>query len=292
MMMHAAWLALALFQADGFDELRELRQGIRQKRAEAAARAVLAHEALDRGEYDRAVEHHRRSRALEAEGAGLKGREERLIPTLVADLVRDLMHDDVAVRERAGRKLVQVGPGAVRPLEAVAKGDDLEARGRAQDLLRRLADSGVDAEGRLRQWATGARASSEYQTDSWSARQATGKPNTSQGGDAVTAWASSSADSDEEWLELTYDQAVRPTLVRIHETYNPGAVSKVEAKDAKGAWHVLWHGQDPTRAVPGWFDVRVDPSFSTREIRVTIDNDAVSGWNEIDAVELIGEPAE
>jgi hypothetical protein len=209
MMMHAAWLALALFQADGFDELRELRQGIRQKRAEAAARAVLAHEALDRGEYDRAVEHHRRSRALEAEGAGLKGREERLIPTLVADLVRDLMHDDVAVRERAGRKLVQVGPGAVRPLEAVAKGDDLEARGRAQDLLRRLADSGVDAEGRLRQWATGARASSEYQTDSWSARQATGKPNTSQGGDAVTAWASSSADSDEEWLELTYDQAVR-----------------------------------------------------------------------------------
>ena len=33
------------------------------------------------------------------------------------------------------------------------------------------------------------------------------------------------------------------------------------------------------------------PPFSSRTIRVTIDAAAVPGWNEIDAVELIGDPA-
>jgi hypothetical protein len=291
-MMHAAWAVVAgglLLQAGGFDELRELRRSARRKKAEAAALVVLAHEALDRADYDRAVGQRRKARALEDEVAGLKAREERLIPGIVAALVRDLMDDDVAVRERATSRLVAVGSGAVRPLEAVAASGDAETRGRAQAVLRRLSESGVDAEGRLRQWASKARASSEYQPDSWSAMQATGRPNTPQGGDAVTAWASLAADSDEEWLELSYDQAVKPCLVRIHETFNPGAVAKIEARDAAGRWQVLWQALHPARPTPGWLEVRVDAPFATRELRITIDNDAVPGWNEIDAVELAGE---
>jgi hypothetical protein len=202
------------------------------------------------------------------------------------------MDDDVAVRERATSRLVAVGSGAVRALEAVARDGDPESRGRSQAVLRRLSESGVDAEGRLRQWARAARASSEYQADSWGAIQATGRPNTTQGGDAVTAWASLAADSDEEWLELGYEQAVLPRLVRVHETFHPGAVSKIEAKDADGRWQVLWQGQDPTRSAPGWLEIRVEAAFATREIRITIDNDAVPGWNEIDAVELVGETAD
>lgn len=294
-MMHAAWVAVAgclLLQGGEFDELREVRRTIRQRKAEAAALAVLAHEALDRTDYEGAVEKRRKAHDLEREAAALKDREERLIPGLVADLVRDLMDDDVAVRERATSRLVAVGPGAVRALEAVAKVGDPEARGRAQAVLRRLSESGVDADGRLRQWASKARASSEYQADSWGAAQATGRPNTFQGGDAVTAWASLAADSDEEWIELTYDQAVRPSLVRVHETFNPGAVTKLEARNPSGRWHVLWQGQDPTRFAPGWLEVRVEATFPTRELRITIDNDAVPGWNEIDAVELVGETAD
>ncbi|MBI4563430.1 MAG: esterase family protein [Planctomycetes bacterium] len=39
-------------------------------------------------------------------------------------------------------------------------------------------------------------------------------------------------------------------------------------------------------------DVSFDPpAFATRVIRVTLDTESVEGWNEIDAVQLIGEPA-
>ena len=295
-MAHASWVWVAALllspQGDRFEELRQIRRTVRQKKAEAAALVVQAHEALDRGEYETAVERHRKARGLENETVELKAREDRLVPGLVTELIRDLMDDDVTVRERATSRLVAVGSGAVRALEAVAQAGDPEARGRAQAVLRRLSESGVDAEGRLRQWASKARASSEYQADSWSAVQATGRPNTTQGGDAVTAWASAAADSDEEWLELDYELAVRPALVRIHETFNPGAVVKLEAKDPQGRWHALWQGQDATRAPSEWLEIRVEVSFATRTLRITIDNDAVPGWNEIDAVELVGETAE
>jgi len=286
------WAAALLMSGDRFDELRDVRQSIRKAKAEAAALAVLAHEDLARGAYDEAVERHLRSRALASEAGRLRDREAALVPTLVSDLVRELVDDDVAVRERASRRLVLVGPGAVRALEAVARGGDAEARGRAEDALRRLRETGVDAEGRLRQWAERARASSEYQADSWGARQATGKPDTAQAGDAVTAWASLAADAAEEWIELGYAQPVLPRLVRIHETYNPGAVAKLEARDPSGGWIVFWQGQDPTRGPSGWFEVPVETDVPVRELRITLASGAVPGWNEIDAVELIGEATE
>ncbi len=111
-----------------------------------------------------------------------------------------------------------------------------------------------------------------------------------QGGDIRTAWATKGQDDGAEWLELTYKQAVHPAGVRIRETYNPGAVVRVDARDAKGTWHKLWEGKDPTKAAPGWFDVPIrQPTWTCRTLRITLNTSAVTGWNEIDAVELIGE---
>jgi hypothetical protein len=40
---------------------------------------------------------------------------------------------------------------------------------------------------------------------------------------------------------------------------------------------------------PRWFEVEVtSDGWTTREVRITLDSDAVPGWNEIDAVELVG----
>jgi hypothetical protein len=40
---------------------------------------------------------------------------------------------------------------------------------------------------------------------------------------------------------------------------------------------------------PRWFEPLLDRvDFETREIRLIVDTDRVPGWNEIDAVELIG----
>lgn len=71
-----------------------------------------------------------------------------------------------------------------------------------------------------------------------------------------------------------------PTRVRIRETCAPGAVVKVECRDGAGKWHALWTGQDPTRELPGWLVV---------EVKAGVPASKVEGWNEIDAVELVGE---
>ncbi len=168
--------------------------------------------------------------------------------------------------------------------------DDPEAPGVARWLKEHAPRT--DPDGRLRQWAKEATASSQYSNDGWDAKQATGEPDTLQAGDQRTAWAAKEPDAGIEWLELTYATPVRPALVRVRETFNPGAVTKVEARDEEGTWQLLWEGRDPSVACPSWLEVRVEPpAWSTRAIRVTLDTRLVPGWNEIDAVELVGESA-
>ncbi len=156
-------------------------------------------------------------------------------------------------------------------------------------LLVRLEDPGLLAG----QWASEAEASSQYGEDGYSALQATGEPNTPAAGDFDTAWASEAAEAGEQTLDLTYENSVVPSAINIHETYNPGSIIAVEAYDSDAEeWVALWEGEaaateetirvfSPELAVPG---------FATNAIRLVLDTDAVEGWNEIDAVELLGRP--
>lgn len=118
--------------------------------------------------------------------------------------------------------------------------------------------------------------------------QATGEPDTNMAGDIPTAWASATPDGAREWLTLEYDEFIRPAAVLVHETYNPGALTRITAFKSDGAEVEIWNGEDPTATdmLSGVSEVPVKVDFKTNRIRIYLDSPRVSGWNEIDAVGL------
>ena len=116
-------------------------------------------------------------------------------------------------------------------------------------------------------------------------------PDTPVGRDYPTAWAPKLRDGGMEWREVSYPQAIVPTELRVYETCGPGSVTKIEAWDEKlGQWVTLWEGKDPTRATPGVFSPPLPASpAAARTFRICVDT-SVPEWNELDAVELVGNP--
>ena len=148
-----------------------------------------------------------------------------------------------------------------------------------------LADDGL-----VRQWATGADATSQYGEDSWSAMQATGAPNTFGCGDIDTAWASADS-SGVDALTLTYDQPVIPVSVNIYQTYNPGSITAVDLVPADGSDPIsVSPPQDASAAYcPGILMVSVPANTPpVSSVIVHVDQSTSGVWNEIDAVRLIG----
>jgi hypothetical protein len=123
----------------------------------------------------------------------------------------------------------------------------------------------------------------------WATVQMTGPPDTPFAGDLVTAWAPKRQDMGEVWAELDFPEAVRPDHLRVHETYNPGAIVRVEGREPDGSWTLLWNGHAGAAEAPRWFEAPLRAMGATRTIRITLDTDAVPGWQEIDAVELLGD---
>ncbi len=141
------------------------------------------------------------------------------------------------------------------------------------------------------QWAVDAVASSEISAGA--ALQATGPADTPAAGDSPTAWAAAEDDAGLETLELTFTVPVVPYVVGVAETFNPGAITLIEAYDADNdAWVAIYEGS----AAPAEEDYRffvpelalVD--FATDQLRLTLDTAAVPGSNQIDAVQLFGRP--
>jgi ankyrin repeat protein len=122
----------------------------------------------------------------------------------------------------------------------------------------------------------------------WGPEQATGEPDTHEAGDRTTAWAPRERNDGIEWLKLDYDRAVDIAEVRIRETFNPGAVVKVTALADAGEEQLLWAGQDPTTDAPAEFSIPSDGNVRGDAVMVYLDTSRRSGWNEIDAVELVG----
>lgn len=123
---------------------------------------------------------------------------------------------------------------------------------------------------------------------SWSPGQVAGAPDTEGHGDFRTAWASQDADGGTEWLQVGFERAVEVSEIVIHETFNPGALAKVSALLPDGSFKTLWEGttsaegESVERALP------VPPGVTSDQIRIELDTGRVPGWNEIDAVQLIG----
>jgi hypothetical protein len=164
----------------------------------------------------------------------------------------------------------------------------------------------VDTSGKIH-WAVAAEASSTYAAQRglvfppdtpttttpgkrpWGPEQATGEPDTHQAGDRPTAWASLTPDAKEEWIVLEYAAAIEPIAVKIYETYNPGAVSKVSVFTAEDKELEVWSGKDPTTAGSGKgvSEIRVTMPVATKRVKIYLASRSVPGWNEIDAVGLV-----
>jgi hypothetical protein len=123
---------------------------------------------------------------------------------------------------------------------------------------------------------------------SWGEEQATGAPDTHQAGDISTAWASKLPDGGEEWLNLDYSNHVYLAEVRVRETYNPGAISKVAAVLPNGREQIIWEGVTEPGEAPIEKVFPVSGNIYAKGVKVYLDTRRVPGWNEIDAVELVG----
>jgi hypothetical protein len=125
----------------------------------------------------------------------------------------------------------------------------------------------------------------------WGPEQAVGKPDTAAAGDVPTAWASATPDGQREWLDLTYAEADTEAVgVLVYETYNPGAVDGVVATVGGGEQVEVWAGKDPTDPGKpmGVSVLHFKTPVKTTRVRVSLDSPRVAGWNEIDAVGLLG----
>jgi beta-lactamase regulating signal transducer with metallopeptidase domain len=157
----------------------------------------------------------------------------------------------------------------------------------------------IDTAGKT-QWAVAAEASSTYAQPrpvankpmstkrAYGPEQATGAPDTPEAGDFPTAWASLTADGQDEWLELEYAEEVKPTAVLVYETFNPGALYKVSVFQADGTEVEVWKGKDPTPvgSGKGVSVVPIKVNFKTKRVKIYLASKEVPGWNEIDAVGL------
>jgi hypothetical protein len=142
------------------------------------------------------------------------------------------------------------------------------------------------------QWAIQATASSTFNDAQgiagWSANQATGAPNVDNYGDDGAAWTSKTPDGGIEWLDLKYPRPVHATEVRVRESCGSGAVIKIEVYDEQGEAHAIWQGNDPTTELNYLMVKFPKTTFKTDRVKITLATNVVPGWDEIDAVQLVG----
>jgi hypothetical protein len=81
---------------------------------------------------------------------------------------------------------------------------------------------------------------------------------------------------------------VEPAEIRVRETFNPGAITHVTVLAADGQEVTIWSGVDIAGPAPYEASFANTQLLVTRTVTVHLDTARVPGWNEIDAVELIG----
>lgn len=142
------------------------------------------------------------------------------------------------------------------------------------------------------QWAIEATASSSYKDAQgaapWSPNQATGAPDFDKYADEGKVWTPKRPDSGLEWLDLKFANPVHAEQVRIRESFGAGAVVKVEVFDEQNTAHAVWTGKDPTSGINFLIVKFPKTRFKTQRVKITLDTNVIPGWNEIDAVQLVG----
>ena len=87
-----------------------------------------------------------------------------------------------------------------------------------------------------------------------------------------------------EWIELRYPEPVLATELRIHASFNPGAVVRVLGGAAEGELREIWSGTGPTTPLQ---TIPLSPPAEITRIKLELDTSKIPGWNQIDAVALV-----
>ena len=137
--------------------------------------------------------------------------------------------------------------------------------------------------------------SSEYSSSSWHASQTLGHFDVYPCyGDLSGAWTSASSGSQREFIELYFNNAAPIDSIYIYETDGPGAIDTVFVKNPEtDNWDVVYTATPVTinysRILKIGFPLT---TYDVSEVRISLDNPAVAGWNEIDAVAINSSPDE
>jgi hypothetical protein len=180
-------------------------------------------------------------------------------------------------------------PAAAPATNADGSSADTTAKLAAADWAIKQDQIKNDANG---EWAILATASSSYNDAQgqapWSPNQATGAPNVDKYADDGKAWTSKTPDAGIEWLDLKYPKPVHANEVRVRESCGSGAVIKIELFDEGGLAHTVWAGNDPTTELNYLMVKFPKTAYKADRVKVTLATNVIPGWNEIDAVQLVG----
>jgi len=126
------------------------------------------------------------------------------------------------------------------------------------------------------------------QAEGWSAAKATGAPDATPNRDDPNAWAPREAEMGRQWLQLSFPTAVVAHGVRVFEVNATGALVEVLAKAPDGRWTTLWRGTTEVAGGSPRLLTWAPTGFAVCTIRLVLDTNRSAGWDEIDAVELLG----
>lgn len=135
--------------------------------------------------------------------------------------------------------------------------------------------------------------SSQWSPTVYSAARALGAPDTFNYGDWTTAWSPRPVNGTLEFIALGFSTPVYATGATIRETDGNGFVYQVDAIDTAGRLHNVWSGRDPSApGRPVNFALSWSPtSYAVSGLKIYTDtNHDISGFEEIDAVQLAGNP--
>ncbi len=180
-------------------------------------------------------------------------------------------------------------PEPALPVESTGRAEELAAAHARIDALEQDIDAVVDAlNSAIDRMNRANREAQHAREPAWGAGQAVGEPDTMSAGDQRTAWAPAMMDGGTEWLQLGYENAVEIAQIKVRETSGAGCIAKVAAVLENGTEVVIWQGRES--AGEGIVDApfNAPPGLTAQGVKVYLDTARVPGWNEIDAVQLIG----
>ncbi|MBW2276378.1 MAG: hypothetical protein JRF63_02735 [Deltaproteobacteria bacterium] len=140
-------------------------------------------------------------------------------------------------------------------------------------------------------WATGVHLfSSQYkpQGQGYDATQVLGVPDVYPSHkDSASAWAPAGQDGTQEWIVVSFDPPLQATGIVVVETFNPGAVVRIDDMSNDAVPVPLWFGASPPAAQARVLLLNLSERRLISSVRVVLDTSRVAGWNEIDGIGLV-----